>query len=105
MKTIDNLNLTESDSTTAELKNDPELSEFSERLKAYIQALSEDKETQENVLKVAVSQYSIEAIKSINKNCNKCYGRGYEGWNSIHMHFIVCKCIKKNLTKKTNEKS
>ena len=103
MKTIDSLNIEEPQKVGNE--DDPELMEFSTRLKVYIESLTDNKEVRENILKVAVSQYTVEAIKAINKNCNKCYGRGYEGWNGVHMHFVVCKCIHKNLTKSKNAKS
>tara|TARA_Y100001963_G_scaffold36301_2_gene50570 strand:- start:7085 stop:7402 length:318 start_codon:yes stop_codon:yes gene_type:complete len=103
MKTINSLNLDEPEQVGQE--NDPQLMEFSTRLKVYIESLTDNKEARENILKIAVSQYSIEAIKAIDSKCNKCYGRGYTGWNGVHMHFVVCKCIHKNLTKNANEKS
>ena len=69
MKTLNNLKLDPEEKVGSE--NDPELLEFSKRLKVYIESLTDDKEARENVIKIAVSQYSIEMIKAINKNCNK----------------------------------
>jgi hypothetical protein len=70
---------------------------FAEHLKVFINNKTQNEEKQKEMLKIATKQFKNINLSLIKENCNKCYGRGFVGYNTTYKHYVPClKCFKPN---------
>lgn len=41
--------------------------------------------------------------KQCQPNCKHCHGRGYEGYDLVHMRFVECRCVDKMNKKRLDD--
>ncbi len=45
---------------------------------------------------MATSDFSYVSVRPV-RNCKKCYGRGYLGYDTIRKRYVACKCLRKGI--------
>jgi len=71
------------------------LVKIAKHLQMFISNKTENEEEQQILLKIAGDQFKHLDLNLIKESCNKCFGRGFTGYNLVKKQYIVChKCFK-----------
>lgn len=53
--------------------------------------------------KAALTKFLADVKQNAKSSCPDCYGEGYCGFNQTHNHYVVCRCVRKNIQKKEHD--